>query len=207
MFVHRHIGTGLVLSLSFALAAGGCAKKQEGMEAQAPIQPVSPPTAQAPQGTVSASEVAQAIQSLPEPDRGFVEQAAGANVAAIQIGQLAMERGSTDGIRELGRNLVDTHSKMSDDLRASAQKQGITLPVAAMTDDQRARYDQLAKLNGQDFDRAFLEEIRNMQQQTLQSFQNEAMHGQVAGLQGFANQMLPVLNDRARTVQREMNRF
>lgn len=201
MFMSRHGGTGLILSLSLAATVTGCAKKQEGMEAMAPVQQVQPPK------EVSASEVTQAVQSLPQPDRSFVEQAAGANVSAIRFGQLAMERGSTDGIRELGRNMVDTHSKMSDDLRQSAAAQGITLPLPSMTEDQRGRYEKLAKLQGTEFDRAYLDEIRNMQQQTIASFQEEAMRGQVPAIQKFANESLPVLNDRVRTVQREMNRF
>jgi putative membrane protein len=147
------------------------------------------------------------VRNLPEPDRGFVRQAAGANMAAIQFAKLALERTGSDHIRRIANEMIGTHTRLNNDLRDAAREQGAELPIASMTRSQHALYLQLSALAGPAFDRAYLDAIRRVQDQTIESFQNEAVHGRVRELSVFANSALPMLNERVRTVRREINRL
>lgn len=167
--------------------------------------PSAPPSAERP--PVGASQAAAAIQNLPQPDQSFVKQAAGANVAAIRFGELAANRGASIEVRSLGREMVDTHTALSDQLRTSANTEGITLPMAQMTPRQQRMYDELAALSGPAFDAAFERDVVELQQETIASFQNEAVHGKLSELAMLANQSLPLLNQRARTVRNQMNQM
>jgi putative membrane protein len=193
----------VALSLPFALSA--CAKQQEGVSANEP-----PPAAPAPpqaQRPIPPSQVIAAIDKLPQPDRDFLLQATGANIAAIRIGQLAAQRGESIEVRSLGREMVDTHTALSDQLRQSAATEGITLPIAQMTPEQVKIYEDLSKLSGAKFDKAFRDKVMKIQQETIASFQNEAMNGKVSELAMFANQTLPLLNQRVRTVQNQIRKM
>jgi putative membrane protein len=190
-----------------------CTKHEEGIaietpasaQAQAERPPAQQPAAQRP--PVSASQVAEAIERLPEPDRSFVRQAAAANVAAIRFGELAANRGTTVEIRSLGREMVDTHTGLSDQLRTSARTEGITLPLAQMTPRQQRMLDELSTLSGREFDEAFKRDVVKLQREAIANFQHEAVHGKLSELAMLANQMLPLLNQRVRTVQNQLRRM
>jgi putative membrane protein len=183
-----------------------CATNEERPAPGTPVaeqqQPQPPPAP-----TVSASRMATTIESLPQPDRDFLKQAAGANLAAIRFGELAANNGTTIEVRSLGREMVDTHTAMSDQMRTSARTEGITLPMAQMTPRQQRMYDQLSALAGREFDQAFERAVVKLQEETIASFQNEAVHGKLSELAMLANQSLPLLNQRARTVRNQLHRM
>jgi putative membrane protein len=185
------------------LLLSACATKEEQPPPRTPA--AERPASRAP--TVSASQMTAAIESLPEPDRDFLKQAAGANLAAIRFGELAANNGTTIEVRSLGREMVDTHTAMSDQLRTSAQTEGITLPMAQMTPRQKRMYDELSALSGREFDEAFERSVMKLQHETIVSFQNEAVHGKLSELAMLANQSLPLLNQRARTVRNQLHRI
>jgi putative membrane protein len=196
--------TGACLSVA-ALGLFGC-----GSSYQAEATPVEYPAATAarPSEAVQPSQVAAAVQNLPEPDRGFVLQASGAHMAAIRFGQLAMEKGATEKVREIGKEMVDTHTAFSDKLRETARTSAnVILPIPRLTASQQRDYQRLSRLSGAEFDRAFLDAVLRVQQETIQSFNNEALNGQSPAIREFANQSLPQLNERVRTVRREMRQM
>jgi putative membrane protein len=115
-----------------------------------------------------------------------------------------MEKGASDRVKSIGRDMVDQHTQLTDRLRTSASRENITLPVAEMTPEQKETVAQLEAKSGPEFDQAYLTDVTALQNQTIASFQNEAMHGQDPALSAFANQTLPMLNERARSVQRQI---
>jgi putative membrane protein len=83
-----------------------------------------------------------------------------ANTADIETGQLAMERGSTEAVRTYGRMLMNDHTNVRKLGRDLAAKLSVT--PTPPTDDSAARahaaaMTRLRGLNGQAFDRAFLQ--------------------------------------------------
>jgi putative membrane protein len=167
----------------------------------------APPQAQPPPPPVGASQMAVAIDSLPQPDRDFVKQIAASNLAAIRFGELAANKGSTIEMRSLGREMVDTHTGMSDQLRTSARTEGLSLPMPQMTARQQRMYDELSKLSGPQFDETFQRDVMELQQEAIAAFQNEAVNGKLSELAMLANQALPLINQRVRTVQNQMHRM
>lgn len=83
-----------------------------------------------------------------------------ANTVDIETGQLAMERGSTDAIRNFGKMLVTDHTNVRKMGRDLAAKLGVTpTPPAgnSAATAHQAVMRQLRALRGTAFDRAFLE--------------------------------------------------
>src|SRR5262249_10604837 len=116
----------------------------------------------------------------------------------------AANNGYSVEVRSLGREMVDTHTGLSDQLRNSAATEGITLPMAQMTPRQQQLYAQLQRLSGPQFDAAFERAVIEQQNLTIASFENEAANGRLSELAMLANQSLPMLNQRVRTVRNQL---
>jgi putative membrane protein len=181
-----------MVAAAVSLGAIGCTKPEPSFAIRYP-EPSVPPAG-----------AARVVEVLPEPDRAFVHQAASANLAAIRYGELAMARGDTQRIRDLGRELRDSHTALNEHLRDRVRVEyGIILPMARLTPAQGETYGLMSRLSGMAFDQAFIGAVATLQQETNDSFTREAILGRDPGLRQFANLALPILNERARMVQRE----
>lgn len=83
-----------------------------------------------------------------------------ANTVDIETGQLAVERGSTEAVRNFGKMLVTDHTNVRKMGRDLAAKLGVTpTPPAdqSAAKAHQATMQKLRSLRGAAFDRAFLE--------------------------------------------------
>jgi putative membrane protein len=194
----------LLVTVVGPFAFSACATNEQ---RAAPQEPVEPPESASAGPEMSASQMSIAMDRLPEPDRSFLRQALGANLAAVRFGQLAANNGASVEIRSLGREMVDTHTALSDQLRASAATENITLPMPQMTPRQEQLYMHLSRLTGPAFDQAFERAVIEQQNETITSFENEAANGRLSELAMLANQTLPILNQRVHTVRNQLQRM
>lgn len=90
------------------------------------------------------------------------------NEQEIQAGQLALERGTSDAVKQYGQMLVDDHTANDTKVRATAATAGLTLLEPARVKELLARekglttprpdpLEELRGLNGAEFDRRFAE--------------------------------------------------
>jgi putative membrane protein len=84
----------------------------------------------------------------------FTHHVAIVNVAEIELGKLAAERGTADAVKKFGRMMVADHEAAGDKLRAVAADLKIDVPDRP--DDQLTEQrDRLARRSGADFDRDY----------------------------------------------------
>ncbi|HYG16642.1 MAG TPA: DUF4142 domain-containing protein [Bacteroidia bacterium] len=85
----------------------------------------------------------------------FLIELTNTRLMAMEAGKLAIERGTTEEVRSLGRLMVGEQAKMLERLRIIAAERGLTLPVT--TDKQKAKsLDTLKQKTGKNFDRKFM---------------------------------------------------
>ncbi len=140
---------------------------------------------------------------LASSDTAFAMWAAQSDLAEIRLGKLAATRASDVDVRSFGKQMVDDHVKASDQLKAAAQQDNMTLPDVLSAKDQ-ATYDRLSKLSGGAFDKAYLERTLKDQEAQLKAFRKEATAGKDPNIRDFASQMVPTLQDhldRLRMIQ------
>jgi putative membrane protein len=157
----------------------------------------SPPT---------ATQPAQPAPSASSTDQSFIKDAAAANQAEIKIGQLAVQKGTSDEVRKMGQTFVDDHRKLNERLQGIATRQGMTLP-SQPTPDQKAAYDRLSALSGSDFDNAFMDQLKQDHDKAISLYQNEAQTGTAPQLKSFAQSTLPSLRQHQQMVSRPMKRM
>jgi predicted outer membrane protein len=86
----------------------------------------------------------------------FVEKASIVNMAEIQLGQLAVERAQDPQVKQFAQTMVDDHTKSQEQLKTVASSQNIPFP-SALDDKHQKLHDKLAKLQGAEFDRAYMD--------------------------------------------------
>ncbi|WP_219414767.1 DUF4142 domain-containing protein [Pseudonocardia nigra] len=111
-----------------------------------------------------------------EQDRKFLRQAHQSNLAEIQTGKLAQEKGESDEVRELGRLFVKDHSKLDDELVEAADDLGVDLP-SQPNREQKAIAEKLEDLAGAEFDDAWVDAQIEMHEEAVALGEKEIKHG------------------------------
>ena len=136
----------------------------------------------------------------------FLKKALGGDLAEVQMGKLAQEKGSSDAVRSFGQTLVTDHSKAQQQATETAQSLGVTAPSAPpkKAQDEKAK---LSKLSGKAFDRAFIDHMVQDHKKDIAAYTREAKlkaDGKVAEL---ASESLPTLRKHlqlAQSMQKDM---
>lgn len=189
---------------ALALLCSGSAMAQMG--GQAPQQQQQNPGGQPgyPQqnypGTMNAPN--EPVNTMSDAD--FAKDAAQGGMAEVKLGQLAQEKGSSDAVKNFGKQMVEDHSAANDKLKGVASQQNINLPNDISKKDQRT-YDKLSQLSGAEFDRAYARDMVRGHQSDIAQFQQEANGGQNAAVKNFASQILPTLQEH-RKLAKEMQK-
>lgn len=140
------------------------------------------------------------------PDRGvdvrFARRIVEHGFLKAEIGKLAVNKGQSEQVRNIGQGLIDDHGRWNKTLGKIAADNKITLPDK-MTPKYKAVIDRLGMLSGADFDRAFLKELVRYQDDDLVLLHNEAANGTIDPLRKWASRGIPGLERRIEAVREE----
>jgi putative membrane protein len=158
-----------ILAIGCALAMSTGAFAQSG----APGQPSTPGTSGTPgttgpdrtgtQGPIGAgtdrtmpNDQQNDQQRRANDTQEFIKKAAIANMAEIQLGQLAGTKAESPEVKQFAQKMVDEHTKALDELKQAASASGATLPTELDKKHQKL-HDKLSKLSGAEFDREYMD--------------------------------------------------
>lgn len=119
------------------------------------------------------------------PDTAFANKACIGGMAEVALGKLALTKTSSAKIKDFANMMVTDHSKINDELMAIAKTKGITLPATVDAEHQK-KIDDLTKLSGSDFDKAYVTAMLGGHKKVLALLQDEAKNGKDAELKAFA---------------------
>jgi putative membrane protein len=168
---------------AFLVLAGGCAQTQRVAD------------------TTVAAAKAQVNPTLSTSDAAFMTTAARGGLAEVQMGQLAQRNASSAAVRRFGQQMVSHHGQSNQEMMALAQRKQIT-PPSTMGAEQQQIYDDLAKLRGSAFDRAYARAMVQDHQEDLRLYREEAANGTDPDVKAFAARHVPVLEEHLRMAQR-----
>src|SRR6476661_3719494 len=133
-----------------------------------------------------------APNSLSSRDKNFVLQAAQTGMLEVQLGKLAVERGSSARVKEYGQEMVNEHTQANQELMQLAMQKGVELPTE-MSSQNKALTDRLSGLSGTSFDKAYKQAMIESHNQAIALFQAQSQQGQDPELKGWATKLLPNL--------------
>jgi len=133
-------------------------------------------------------------------DKHFVRKAAEGGLAEVELGKLATQKASSDDVKKFGQRMVDDHTKANDQLKQLAQQKGIDLPTQPDAKDQ-ATMKRLEKLSGEQFDKAYMQDMVKDHTKDVAEFQKESTSAKDPDVKNFASQTLPTLQDHLKTAK------
>ncbi len=131
---------------------------------------------------------------LSQTDQTFVKEAAAGGMAEVQMGKLAAQNGQSEAVKKLGQRLVQDHTKANQELKQIASRKGLTVSSTLDTEHQSA-LDHLKGLQGQEFDKAFIQHAIQDHQKAIDKFQKVAQEAQDLEIKAFAAKTLPTLQE------------
>jgi len=143
---------------------------------------------------------AQTAQRLRRADSDFITKAAQGGMAEVEMGRIAVQRGTNDDVKRFGQHMVDDHTKANDELKGVASQKGIAVP-SNVDPKQKATMDRLSNLSGAAFDRAYMQDMVKDHQEDVAEFQREANSGADPDVKNFAAKTLPTLQEHLKMAQ------
>jgi putative membrane protein len=138
--------------------------------------------------------------SLSRSDRVFVMKAARGGMAEVELGRLAVEKGTSPDVKQFGQRMVDDHGKAGDESKTLAQSKNFPWPTGLDAKD-RALEARLSKLSGAAFDHAYVKAMVADHRQDVSEFRTESRSGHDPDVKGWAGKTLPTLEDHLKMAQ------
>ena len=92
---------------------------------------------------------------LSSKDKKFIKEAASDGIFEVLLGQIAQERGESQGVKDFGSLMVTDHGKSNAELNQIAKKNNMTVSDQLDAKDKKT-IDRLLKLTGADFDSEYI---------------------------------------------------
>jgi putative membrane protein len=130
--------------------------------------------------------------------KSFIKDAIEGDIAEVDVGKLAQEKGQSQGVKDFGAMLIKDHSEHKAKAEEVASQIGVKPPTSSsMT--EKATYAKLKLLSGTSFDTAFAKAMVKDHQQDIKEFQKETAKSDPAGK--LAQETLPVLHKHLEAAQ------
>ena len=119
---------------------------------------------------------------------------------------LAMDKGQSSEVKQFARRMVEDHTKANVELKQIADKKNLVVPTR-LDDQHEKAYDQLAKLDGANFDKEYMRVMATDHDEATKLFKEQSQRGQDPELKSFAMKTLPTIekhDDMAHMDQNQM---
>lgn len=155
-------------------------------------------------GTTLTSPAGEASPPPPRDvapaDREFVQKAARAGMAEVQLATNIVNRAQTQEVRSYAQQMLVDHNRSNQELTALAAQKGID-PPADLDPEHKALDAELAKLTGPALDRAYMEAMVKDHAKVAAEFERAAQQLADPDLKAWAAKTVPVLHDHHRRAE------
>jgi putative membrane protein len=129
-------------------------------------------------------------KSLQQADKDFAMNAAMANKAEIDLGDLASDNGEAEGVRMFGMDMVEDHQPALNELKSIANDYDVTLSETLDAEHQQLK-QRLMGMSGYAFDTAYIHSQVKDHQKVIAMFESEIANGKEQRFKDYANKYLP----------------
>ena len=151
-------------------------------------------------GALAALAFMLPVAAQKHTDPAFLTDAIRGDLGEIKLGQLAEEKGQSEGVRDFGHTLMSDHQKAMKKAADLAKTLGVTAPTD-LTPEAQKTYDQLSRLSGAEFDRQFVMHMVMDHQKDIAKYQEESKSSVNPKVADLAEDTLPTLRDHLETAQ------
>lgn len=139
-----------------------------------------------------SQQQAKANNSGAMSDQEFIKKAAQVDLAEVQMAQLAQQKSQDEHVKQMAQQILNDHQQNEEKVKQLAQKNNVTLPDQPDAKHQ-AKLQKLQKLDGAQFDKAFLKAQAKGHQKTVNLFKQQAQNAKDPDVKSYAQETLPKL--------------
>jgi putative membrane protein len=193
-----------LIGASLALGLSACGHKTE-KAVDTTVNATSETAAAVGNATSNAlSSVVDAVKPTPSGQE-FADKAAKSDAFEIAAAKLALDHAASPKVKAFARDMIAAHTESTAKIKAAAGRATAAItPDPALTPGQNDKLADLGKLDGVDFDRAYLAGQVDAHKGALSLMRDYAKHGDVAPLKAAAGDIVPVVQkhlDRAKLLK------
>lgn len=126
------------------------------------------------------------------PDVEFMKAAAQTDMEEIATGELAQEKSQNEAVKEFAAQMIAEHSRNAREQVKLSRRLRMALPMS-LYGEHKANVEMLSALEGEAFDRAYVEAMVKGHEKALNMFRREAGFGWDPDVRAFAAKALPSL--------------
>lgn len=134
------------------------------------------------------------MTAMSSQDRNFLMDAAMGGMMEVELGQLAVQKGASDEVKQFGQRMIDDHSKANTELMSLATSKGVTLP-AELDAKHREHVTKMSTRTGAEFDREYVKMMVSDHNKDVSEFEKQSTKGADPDLKAFASRTLPTLQE------------
>ncbi|GAA0878289.1 hypothetical protein GCM10009119_12570 [Algoriphagus jejuensis] len=134
------------------------------------------------------------VDTVSQQDRNFAISSSQFINAQTAFGQLAMDKGEDDSVMEYANMLVEDNTNSITELEAIADSKEIEVSME-MSAEMQAKYDELAMMEGEEFDKAFIQFQLDALDASKSMFENQIDNGQNFTVKGYAEKGLAQIKE------------
>jgi putative membrane protein len=135
-----------------------------------------------------------------DDDAEWAVAVADGGMLEVKLGELAQTNASAASVKDFGMMMTKDHGAANSEFEKLAEQYNISLPTTLSEKSQKI-YDDLAAKTGADFDKAYMNAMKDDHEEDIEMFKEEAEEGKNADLKAFASKTLPTLEKHLETVK------
>jgi putative membrane protein len=148
------------------------------------------------------SQVNAVVATTPTPAQGgpagvrtdnqFIREVAADNMLEVRLAQLAESKGQSSAVKQLAARIAADHNRLQDEWLAMASSNGQQFKPG-IGKHHKAKLNQLQKLSGRDFDRAYITTVVRNHKDYIDYFEKEGRSAHSTQVRELVNRDLPTL--------------
>lgn len=138
--------------------------------------------------------------ALSDADHKFVMEAAEDGQMEVELGQLAVQKASSEAVKQFGQRMATDHAKAGQELAQLAAGKGVELPKQPAR-KTRTEKERLAKASGAAFDREYVEMMVKAHEKDVAAFKRESQQAKDPDLKAWVTKTLPTLEDHLKLIK------
>jgi putative membrane protein len=148
----------------------------------------------------NSSSASSASNSANNPDQQFINNAAKANRAEIELGKLVESKATNPSVKQFAKMMETDHAKALSQLQQVAQSKNLTLPDG-IPDDAQDLETKLSSESGKQLEKDYMDGMVKDHEKVVKEFQDATQNLQDNDVKEWAQKTLPALQKHLQKAQ------
>jgi|SRR5689334_4736692 len=149
-------------------------------------------------GALAATGAMAQTKQADKDSQKFIKNAIEGDIAEVDVGKLAQEKGQSEAVKQYGAMLVKDHGEHKAKAEQVAKELGVDPPTGSSL-GAKTTYAKLKLLSGDSFDKSFAKSMVKDHQDDIKEYKKESSKNDAAGK--LAKETLPTLQHHLQAAQ------